>query len=122
MNAEAEETASRFDAVKLGFSLSILVAAVWAFYHFGDQSMLLRVLGMLAAVALAGFIALQSRVGRSVWHFATDSRVEVRKVVWPSLKETRQTTLIVFIMVLILGIFLWLVDMLLAFILKTITG
>lgn len=122
MNAEAEATASTMDTVKLGASLLILVAGIYAFYHFAEQSLLLRVLGLLALVGVAVFVALQSKQGKTAWSFAVDSRTEVRKVVWPSRQETLQTTLIVFVMVLLLGIFLWLVDMLLAYILKLITG
>ncbi|PVV26714.1 MAG: preprotein translocase subunit SecE, partial [gamma proteobacterium symbiont of Ctena orbiculata] len=54
--------------------------------------------------------------------FASASRIEVRKVVWPSRQETVQTTLIVFVMVLIMGIVLWLFDMMLGAILKALTG
>ncbi len=122
MNAEAEATASTMDTVKLGLSLLILVAGIGAFYQFEDESLLLRVIGLLALAGVAVFVALQSKPGKSVWSFAVESRTEVRKVVWPSRQETMQTTLIVFVMVLILGIFLWLVDMLLAYILKVITG
>ena len=122
MNAKAETTASGMDAVKLGVSLLVLIAGIAAFYHFGEESLLLRVLGLLAVAGLSIWIALQSEAGKNVWAFASDSRVEVRKVVWPSRQETIQTTLVVFVMVFLLGLFLWLVDMSLAAILKAITG
>jgi preprotein translocase subunit SecE len=122
MNAEAESTASSMDTVKLSLSLLILVAGIAGFYQFAEVSLLLRVIGLLVVVGLAVWVALQSAQGRSVWSFAVESRTEVRKVVWPSRQETLQTTLVVFVMVLLLGIFLWLVDMLLAYILKVITG
>jgi preprotein translocase subunit SecE len=79
-------------------------------------------LGLLALVGVASFIAYQTAVGRTVWEFASSSKVEVRKVVWPSRQETMQTTLIVFVMVLIMGIVLWLFDMMLGAILKALTG
>lgn len=122
MNAKAESPASAMDSVKLVASLLVLVAGIWGFYHFGEESVLLRVLGLLVLLALSVGIALQTQMGRGIWSFATESRVEVRKVVWPTRQETLQTTLVVFIMVFILGLFLWLVDMLLAFVLKSITG
>jgi len=122
MNAKADTPASAMDSVKLIASLLALLVGIWAFYHFGEESVLLRVLGLLAVVALSVWIALQTDVGRGIWSFATESRVEVRKVVWPTRQETLQTTLVVFIMVFLLGLFLWLVDMLLAAILRAITG
>lgn len=60
--------------------------------------------------------------GRVLWQFASDARMEVRKVVWPSRQETLQTTLIVIVMVLIVGIILWLFDMVLMAILRALTG
>lgn len=122
MNAKAESTASTMDTVKLGASLMVLIGGIAAFYQFSEESLLLRVIGLLVVAALSVWIALQTGVGRNVWAFATDSRVEVRKVVWPSRQETVQTTLIVFVMVFLIGLFLWLVDMLLSYVLKAITG
>jgi preprotein translocase subunit SecE len=122
MNAEAETTASGLDTVKLGLSLLLIVAGIAGFYHFADESLLLRVVALLAVVGLSVWIAVTTQVGSGLWSFAVDSRTEVRKVVWPSRKETIQTTLIVFVMVFLLGVFLWLIDMLLAAILKAITG
>ncbi len=54
--------------------------------------------------------------------FLQQVRAEVSKVVWPSRQETMQTTLIVFVMVLIMGIMLWLFDMLLMNIVRALTG
>ena len=50
------------------------------------------------------------------------SRNEVRKVVWPTRQETVQTTLMVVVAVIILGIFLWLIDMLLLNAVQILTG
>ena len=50
------------------------------------------------------------------------SRGELRKVVWPTRQETLQTTLTVFVFVLILGIFFWLLDMGLLWITRALTG
>ena len=122
MNAKAESTGSTMDTVKLGASLLVLIGGIAAFYQFAEESLLLRVIGLLVVAALSVWIALQTELGRNIWAFASDSRVEVRKVVWPSRQETVQTTLIVFVMVFLIGLFLWLVDMLLSYILKAITG
>jgi preprotein translocase subunit SecE len=115
-------TSSSFDSVKLLMAAAIIVGAILGFYYFDAYSQLLRVIGLLVAVGVASFIVYQTTVGRTVWEFAAASKVEVRKVVWPSRQETVQTTLIVFVMVLIMGIVLWLFDMMLAEILKALTG
>ena len=122
MSANTQVEASGMDTVKLALAATIIVAAVYGFYYFDSYSQLLRVLGLLAVVGVAVFIAYQTLVGKQVWHFVSEAKVEVRKVVWPSRQETVQTTLIVFVMVLIMGIILWLFDMLLGAILRALTG
>ena len=123
MNAKAEaEKGNALDTVKLGASILILVGAVAAFHYFEDQMLLLRVGGMLGAVAAAAGIALTTAVGRRVLGFVAETRNEVRKVVWPTRQETIQTTMLVFGMVLILGIMLWLVDMFMLWMVQTLTG
>jgi preprotein translocase subunit SecE len=80
------------------------------------------VIALLVIVAIASAIALTTVQGRGFAHFAREANIERRKVVWPTRQETLQTTLIVLIAVLIMGIFLWLVDMLLLNVVRTLTG
>lgn len=54
--------------------------------------------------------------------FLGDVRIEMRKVVWPSRKDTTSTTLVVFGMVILVSLFLWLVDSILSLIVQTIIG
>jgi preprotein translocase subunit SecE len=122
MNAKAEVGASGLDTVKLVAAGAVVVAALWGFYYFANYSLLLRVIVLLAMSAGAVAIALTSTQGRQLWGFAVDARQEVRKVVWPTRQETIQTTLIVIVMVLILGIMLWLFDLVLMSILRFLTG
>jgi preprotein translocase subunit SecE len=122
MNARAEAGASGLDTVKLVLAAALIVVALWPFYFFAEYSLLLRVIVLLAVTGGAAAIALTSEPGRKLWRFAVDARMEVRKVVWPTRQETLQTTLIVIVMVLILGILLWLFDMVLMSILRFLTG
>ncbi len=122
MNAKAEVESSGMDTVKLLLAVVLLVAGIALFYFLEEYSSLIRVIGLLAVTGVAVFIALQSVAGRRVWDFAKASRTEVRKVVWPSRQETIQTTLIVFAMVLLVGIVLWLFDMILLAIVQSVTG
>ncbi len=122
MNSKSQVEASSLDTVKLLLAAGIIVGGIIGFYYLDAYSHLLRVLGLLALVGVSVFIAYQTLVGRTAWEFTVSSKVEVRKVVWPSRQETVQTTLIVFVMVLIMGIVLWLFDMMLGAILKALTG
>ena len=110
MTGKAEATASGMDVFKLAVSALILIVGVAAFYMFADQPLLYRVLGIVAAVIVAAIIALTTARGRSLASFMQDARTEVRKMVWPTRVETLQTTIVVFIVVVILAIFLWIID------------
>ncbi len=110
------------DKLKLVGAAAILGTAVLAFYALSDQPTLLRVLVLLAALALAAFIAVQTQPGRALWAFLFDVRTEVRKVVWPTREETTQTTLVVVAMVAVMAILLWLIDMILFALMRFLTG
>jgi len=122
MNARAEAGGTGLDTAKLVAAALLLVAGIFGFYYFAAYSTLLRVVGLLVISGLAAAVALQTEQGRRLWQFSGDVRNEVRKVVWPTRQETLQTTLIVIVMVLILGIVLWLFDMVLVNILRFLTG
>jgi len=109
------------DKLKFVLVTLIVVASLGSFYYFSDQSMLLRVIGLLVALGAVIAIMLQTETGRGVWVFVQDSQIEIRKVVWPTRKETVQTTLIVIGMVIVIAIFLWLLDMLLIWAVRSIT-
>ncbi len=110
------------DKLKILVSILIVLASIGTFYYFSDQSLLMRVLGLLFALAVVIYIMLQTAVGRGTWVFAQDAQIELKKVVWPTRKETVQTTLIVMAMVILIAIFLWLLDMLLVWAVRSITG
>jgi len=100
----------------------MVVLGLVGFYYFADQSLLMRVIALLIIAGLASFVVYQTDLGKRTVEFFKDARTEVRKVVWPSRTETTQTTLTVFMIVIIVGIFLWLLDMLLSFLFRLITG
>ncbi|MES9940885.1 MAG: preprotein translocase subunit SecE [Candidatus Thiodiazotropha sp. 6PLUC2] len=122
MNAKTQVEASGLDTVKLILAVGIIVGAILGFYYLDAYSQLLRVIGLLVMMGLAALLAYQTVLGKSVWDFASAAKMEVRKVVWPSRQETVQTTLIVFVMVLFMGVILWLFDMMLGAILRALTG
>lgn len=111
-------------ADKIKFVLAVLVvgAALGGFYYYADQSLLLRVIGLVAAAGIAAAIAFQTTAGQQAWAFFGEARTEVRKVVWPTRKETVQTTLMVMVMVLILAVILWIFDSILTWIVKLLMG
>jgi preprotein translocase subunit SecE len=122
MAAKAEGQGSAFDTVKLTAATVLLIAGVGVFYYFADASQLYRVLGLIGVAAMAIAILATTEKGRTLWAFLQDARTEVRKMVWPSRTETVQTTLVVFVVVILVAIFLWLLDMLLAWLVRFVIG
>ncbi len=125
MNAQAEETSKIFDVLKQILAVIFVAAGVTAFYYFSDVpslTLLYRVLALVAIILLALGIMLTTTTGKNVWAFALDAKQEVRKVVWPTREETMKTTLLVFGMVFIVGLFLWFLDMFLFWGIRNLTG
>jgi len=122
MNSNVETTSGTLDTIKLGLALLIVIAALVGFYFYADQSLLYRVLGLLAAAGVSVAIALQTEKGRHIWGYFQDAQIEVRKVVWPTRQETVQTTLIVIVMVILVAIILWLLDMFLGWAIGSLMG
>jgi preprotein translocase subunit SecE len=122
MTEHVQENATALDAAKLVAGVAIAAAGIAGFYLLAELPIWLRWIVVLAAFAAAVFVALQSYQGRTFWAFVQSSRVELRKVVWPNRQETWQVTLVVFVMVIVLGLFFWGLDTLLSFLTRWLTG
>ena len=98
------------DKLKLIAAGLLVIAGIAAFYYFDEISVLWRA-GIVIVATVAGLaVALLSAPGQAAWEFAKEARTEVRKVVWPTRRETVQATLVVLVMVVIVGLYLWLLD------------
>lgn len=123
MVAKTEEVVSnKLDVFKLLMAIAILILGIVGFYYFESESQLYRVLGVVLAVMIALAISATTGLGQNLIGFGREARMEVRKVVWPTRQETLQTTFMVIMAVIVIGIFLWLVDMLLAQAIQLVTG
>lgn len=122
MDTKAEAQPTFFDMVKIFAAVAVLLGSVVAYYYFSAQPLVLRVGGVLLALALAAWIAVQSFQGQVLWKFVQASRMELRKVVWPTREETIQTTGIVLLFAAIMGTFFWLLDLGLLALTRVITG
>jgi preprotein translocase subunit SecE len=126
MNDEAKQTSTEpaaADTAQLIAAISLGLGGLVAFYLLKT-----RPEAWASWVALAGGLLLGtlvfafSRYGRNFWQFVLESRVELRKVFWPSRNETMMTTLVVLGFVLIASIFFWLLDLTLAYATRFFTG
>ncbi len=112
MNTQSETSQSgALDIVKLLIAAAAIIGGLYSYYFFEFQiSLPLRVLMVLGGAGAGIAIAMTSTQGQRLWHFIQGSRVEIRKVVWPTRQETTQTAIAVFVFTLIMGVFFWILD------------
>jgi len=102
------------DALWLFASAALLVGGLVGYYLLAGRPTPLRFSAVLVGLLAALGAFWMSSPGRAAWDFVLGSRVELRKMVWPTVPDTRRTTLIVFFFVALGGVFFWIVDWLLA--------
>lgn len=110
MNENTENQGKAMESIKWILVAIILIGTVIGNNIFGDESVLIRAIAVIVAAVIAGVIALQTSKGRQALEFASESRTEVRKVVWPTRQEAMQTTLIVLVVTAIMALVLWGLD------------
>ena len=92
-------------------AIAIIVAGVAANLYFVDTyPTIIRVLMVLGGVVVGGFIGYSTTKGKDFAKFVRNANIERQKIVWPTKNETVQTTIMVLILVVIIGFFLFLVD------------
>src|SRR5512134_938489 len=98
------------DIAKLVVAALLVAAGIAGYYLLGDAALVLRVLAVAAGIAAGAAMAVFTAPGREFLAFARESLVEVKKVVWPTRKETMQTTAAVLAFVVVMALFLWVSD------------
>jgi preprotein translocase subunit SecE len=122
MDTKAETEPTVIDTVKLVLAGGIVFAGIYGYTSYPEIPVVLRALGMLASFGLAVWVALQAAQGQTLWRFIQASRIELRKVVWPTREDTIQTTVAVLIFAAIMGVFFWLLDLFLLWFTRFVTG
>jgi len=116
------QDAGTADKVKLAAAIVIVIAGVAGYYLLASQPSWVRWLPVIASLVLAAVVVAFSRYGSEFRRFLELARIELRKIVWPTRQETLQTTLVVFGFVIVAGIFFWVLDLVLAWATKALTG
>jgi preprotein translocase subunit SecE len=110
------------DKIKIGIAALVVIAGLAGFYLLADSATIVRVGAVLGGL-VGGFVVFwTSTPGKEFYAFAQESIAETRKVVWPTRKETLQTTAIVFVFVVVMALFLWIVDASLLWMVKKLMG
>jgi preprotein translocase subunit SecE len=95
--------------VFLWLAVLLALGAMLGFYLLPADKAYFYILSWVALVLSAISFSF-SMMGRRFFAFSGEAYREMQKVVWPSGKETWQTTLVVFFFVFVVAVFLWLVD------------
>lgn len=121
-NTEAQGSGRGLEAIKWIVVVLLLALAIGGNLAFGDISLPLRALAVIALIAAAGGVALFTVKGKATVAFAREARTEVRKVIWPTRQETLHTTLIVAAVTAVMSLILWGLDGILVRLVSFITG
>jgi preprotein translocase subunit SecE len=110
------------DKIKLVISLLLLAAGIAGFYLLEDKAMVVRILAVMAGVVAGLALMSTSSSGKSALSFVAESISEAKKVVWPTRKETIQTTVAVFVLVVVMAAFLAVIDIGFAYMVQWLMG
>jgi preprotein translocase subunit SecE len=124
MSTQTETSQSGvLDIVKLLIAAAVIIGGLYSYYFYEFELALpVRVLIVLGGTGVGIAIGMTSAQGRRLWHFIQGSRVEIRKVVWPTKQETTQTAIAVFVFTLVMMVFFWALDSGLLWLTRTLVG
>jgi preprotein translocase subunit SecE len=121
-NNNPPEANAGLNYVLWGIAIALAVAGIYGNNYFGGESLLYRVLGLLAVAIVASAVAFQTIQGKAFWELLKGARTEIRKVVWPTRQETVQTTMSVSLVGIAAGLLLWGLDTLLGWLVSLVIG
>ena len=110
------------DKIKLVIAFLLVVTGIAGFYYLHDSAAVLKLASVLVGLLLAAVVAWTSEPGKRFFVFGKDSVAEAKRVVWPTRKETLQTTGIVILFAIVMALFLWAVDASLMMIVNKLMG
>lgn len=110
------------DGLKWVAVFALLATAVVGNSLYGELSVVIRAFAVVGLVITAGVVASMTAKGKAAITFAGESRMEVRKVVWPTRQETLQTTLIVLAVTVVMALALWGIDGIMVRLVRLFTG
>jgi preprotein translocase subunit SecE len=110
------------DKIKFFVAFLLAAAGVAGFYYLHDSAAVLRLASVLGGLLLATGVAWTSEPGKRFFVFGRDSVAEAKRVVWPTRKETVQTTGVVILFAIVMALFLWAVDASLMMVVNNLMG
>ncbi len=110
------------DKIKLVAAAAIVIAGFWGFYYLSASPTIARIGVILGSFVVALAVGWTTAQGKRFYVYVQEAIAETKKVAWPSRKETMQSTGVVVAFVIVMAIFLWIVDALLAWAVELMIG
>jgi preprotein translocase subunit SecE len=118
----AEKGSNILNQAKWLVVLALFALAVVGNSYYSEVAFLYRVLGVVGVILLALVVMASTTFGKSSLKLMSESRNELRRVVWPTKVETTQTFLVVFVSIVLLCLFFWGLESLLSWLTKLVLG
>ncbi len=124
MSKSVESQVKKESSIGMIVSILIVLGSFVLYYQdpLGLNTTLYKVLVLLVGLGLAAFVFLKAPQGIRLSSFTKETKIELRKVVWPTRDETVKTTGIIMVAVVIVAIFLWIVDAILTWAVQLLTN
>lgn len=124
MSKSVESQAKTESSIGMIVSILIVVGSLVLYYldPLELNTTLYKVLVLLLGLIIAGFVFFKSPQGVRLNSFTKETKIELRKVVWPTRDETVKTTGMIMVAVVIVAIFLWIVDAILTWAVQLLTN
>jgi preprotein translocase subunit SecE len=119
---QTSEGASAKDTALMALSIFVCFAGIVAFYWYDEDALPLRLAMVAGGLIVSGGLIWISWYGREFRQFAQAARVELRKVVWPTREDTFKVTWMVIAFAIAMGLFFWVLDMILTWLIRWLTG
>jgi len=108
--SEVQTVSTGADKAKLGAAIALVIAGLAGFYVLGKQGPVAQWGALVVALIAAFVVFMTAEAGKQFVAFGRDSWKEVKKVVWPTRKESVQMTLYVVGFCVVMALFLWTTD------------
>ena len=124
MSKSVESQVKKESSIVMMVSILIVLGSFVLYYQdpLGLNTTLYKVLVLLAGLVLAAFVFFKAPQGIRLSSFTKETKIELRKVVWPTRDETVKTTGMIMVAVVIVAIFLWIVDAILTWAVQLLTN
>ena len=119
---QAEQAVTAADVAKYVLAAALVAGGIFAFYWFSQWPGPVRALVAAAGVVAAGAVVAFTAKGRQAREFFSESMFELRKVVWPTTQETRKTTGVILVVVVIVSLVLSFFDLIISWLIRLLLG